>query len=491
MVNIGIIVEKSSALGDTTPVYGTIVPMKFQTMSANTAVLSSFPATINTARTVAFSFLSDSGVPGVLNWNSGDFIWECTIFGGNTSCVMNEVAFRRLSSDGHTIIASASSVYGTAYTLGAGAFKTATVTWSPFSSLNPSNALSTDRLEMIFCFTNRAGSIRTTIMCNGANSEVNTPIQSGITIPTYTFVDTNRSNISSSKSFLHTIISIQAISEFISNLSKFVINDYVNFTNTFKNNLTINRYTVIKILNKVMTNVSRTRVVLFTNKAYTNITKTNIHNIKTYTIASYKILHNNRFTLYMTKRLIHLVKTQVNSIRNFIDNNKSNVIKSISNIFTTHAIVIINKVLSEIYSVNVYVNNTKRLIDNIRVSAIRNIGLLNTNLASVISKLISKFSILSPLFQFQSIDVTPFSILKVTSDNVTISCNWIDPSDLDIGNYTCNIWVKDSRNIEHGPFSSNITKTSSMHYTGSYSIDPDESYDITNYSIKAVVSKRT
>jgi len=93
------------------------------------------------------------------------------------------------------------------------------------------------------------------------------------------------------------------------------------------------------------------------------------------------------------------------------------------------------------------------------------------------------------IFEIQSVTVNPTKIIRTGSEVSTLRCDWYDSGNLNTSDYQCTFWVRDTNDKTYGPYNGSITKESSYNYNGIYELNPDGTFLLSYYDVKAEVTK--
>lgn len=181
---------------------------------------------------------------------------------------------------------------------------------------------------------------------------------------------------------------------------------------------------------------------------------------------------------YSLKIYVTRIFSKVYSIRKFIPS-------SIDIVYNMESLV--SKILGVLYSLKILVPKIIGIKYGTRVSVSR---ILSTKfgITAFIKKIISLVYSLGG-FYIQDVGVNPSKIHREEVEATVIRCDWYDQGDLDISKYKCEFWIRDEESTIHGPYSGSVTKESSYNYYADYSFDPDETFLLGKYDIKAEVTK--
>jgi hypothetical protein len=93
-------------------------------------------------------------------------------------------------------------------------------------------------------------------------------------------------------------------------------------------------------------------------------------------------------------------------------------------------------------------------------------------------------------FAINTITSSTNSLIRTGAYPTTINVLWSDPYDSTITAYECNVYCRDANTISTlGPYECTISKLSAGSFQGSVAIDPDASFPLSYYSVKAVVER--
>jgi hypothetical protein len=94
------------------------------------------------------------------------------------------------------------------------------------------------------------------------------------------------------------------------------------------------------------------------------------------------------------------------------------------------------------------------------------------------------------LFTITSVSASTNSLIRTGAYTTTLTVLWSDTTDSTITAYGCVVYCRDANTISTlGPYTCTTSKISSGSFQGSVALDPDASFPLSYYSIKAVVTR--
>jgi hypothetical protein len=93
-------------------------------------------------------------------------------------------------------------------------------------------------------------------------------------------------------------------------------------------------------------------------------------------------------------------------------------------------------------------------------------------------------------FEVTSVTTDVSSLIRTGAYTINTTVLWADGTDATITNYSCLLYFRDvTPSTTLGPYTCNISKLSAGSFRGSIGIDPDASFPLSYYSVKAIVSR--
>jgi len=115
-------------------------------------------------------------------------------------------------------------------------------------------------------------------------------------------------------------------------------------------------------------------------------------------------------------------------------------------------------------------------------SAIQTVSFLLKNLAE---RIISTLHVEEDYIL--SVDVNPTVVIRETSEYVQLRADWSASGDKPASSFSCKFYVRDENNTVYGPYSGTVVKEGYNKYYATYNLDPDNSFLLGKYDVKAEV----
>ena len=147
----------------------------------------------------------------------------------------------------------------------------------------------------------------------------------------------------------------------------------------------------------------------------------------------------------------------------------------------------ISKSLSILFNLRQYISKLLGIRYNVRTTIYKTID-TKYSMRAIISKLVSLTYAITGFYIIE-VTVNPSKIHRLETESTTLRCDWHDEHDLEDTGYACKFWVRDKNNTEYGPYNGVVTKEGIKEYHAEYSLDPDATYLLGKYDVKAEVTK--